>query len=86
MAKRREGWQERTLEVKGKRKEYKRVYDLDKVQNKTEEERTNRLQKRKQDHGKQPKQLMNEQEYLKYYEQFFTQQLQMKMTKNQMSS
>ena len=49
MAKRREGWQERTLEVKGKRNEYKRVYDLDKMQNETEEERTNRLQKRKQD-------------------------------------
>ena len=35
---------------------------------------------------KQPKQLMNEQEHLKYYEHFFTQQVQMKMTKNQMSS
>jgi hypothetical protein len=34
----------------------------------------------------QLKQFMNEQEYLKYYEHFFTQQVQMKMTKNQMSS
>ena len=41
--------QERTPEVKGKRKEYKRVYDLDKMQNEIEEQRTNRLQKRKQD-------------------------------------
>ena len=49
MAKRREAWQERTAEAKGKQKEYKRVYDLDKMQNETEEERTNRLQQRKQD-------------------------------------
>jgi hypothetical protein len=41
--------EERTPEVKGKRKEYKRVYDLDKMQNETEDEGTNRLQKRKQD-------------------------------------
>ena len=49
LAKRREEWEERTPEVKGKRKEYKRVYDLDKMQNEAEEEGTNRLQKRKQD-------------------------------------
>jgi ATPase subunit of ABC transporter with duplicated ATPase domains len=44
LAKRREAWQERTSEVKGKRKEYKRVYNLDKMQNETEEEGTNRKQ------------------------------------------
>ena len=49
MAKQREAWQERTPEVKGKRKGYKKVYDLDKMQNESEEEETNRLQKRKQD-------------------------------------
>jgi uncharacterized Ntn-hydrolase superfamily protein len=49
LEKRREAWQERTTEAKGKRKEYKGVYNLDKVQNETEEERTNRLQTRKQD-------------------------------------
>ncbi|CAB4029726.1 Hypothetical predicted protein, partial [Paramuricea clavata] len=49
LAKQREAWQERTPEVKGKQKGYKRVYDLDKMQNESEAEGTNRLQKRKQD-------------------------------------
>jgi hypothetical protein len=49
LTKRREALQERTPKVKGKRKEYTRVYKLDKMQNETEEEGTNRLQKRKQD-------------------------------------
>ena len=49
LAKQREAWQERTPEVKGMRKGYKRVYDLDKMQNESQEEETNRPQKRKQD-------------------------------------
>jgi hypothetical protein len=85
LAKRREAWKERIPEVKGNQKEYNRVYNFDKMQNETEEDRTNRLQKRKQ-HQAKLKQLMNEQEYFKYYEHFFMQQVQMKMTKNQMSS
>jgi hypothetical protein len=36
LAKQREAWQEKTPEVKGKRKGYKRVYDLDKMQNESQ--------------------------------------------------
>jgi hypothetical protein len=53
------------------------------MQNETEEG-TNRLQKRKQDRATET--VMSEQEYLKFYEHIFTQQVQMKMSKNQMSS
>ncbi|CAB4027447.1 Hypothetical predicted protein, partial [Paramuricea clavata] len=49
LAKRRETWQERTAEAKGKKKEYDRQYYYDKMQNMTEDERTNRLQRRKED-------------------------------------
>ena len=68
-------------EVKGKRKKYKRVYNLDKMLNETEEERTNRLQKRKQDRAAET--IDERARILEILRE--TQQLQMKTTKSHMS-
>jgi hypothetical protein len=62
------------------------VYDLDKMQNEAEEEGTNRLPKRKQDQATETVDERARILEIPYYEHFFTQQVQMKMTKNQMSS
>ena len=44
LQKRRKAWKKRTVEVKGKQREYNRKYDFRRLQEETEEERAERLE------------------------------------------